>query len=208
MLETLDTKTSVALILGILKVIYEVWTYLQNRLHQNYKLAKEIFDDIHNNPSMHPYVLERGYQALAKSKNIKIPEAQYLTSLVNPNSSLTNYIKAKSYLLFSPDKDKKVEFQKKHESKLLRRIRKAFHMSLYWIFGFIAIFPIFFLGVLVPNKELWTSALVIGTFLINFGALSLFSLDEYFIIRRAEELVENQKIYSPKEAKNSPLNYC
>lgn len=81
-------------------------------------------------------------------------------------------------------------------------------MSLYWVLGFIAIFPIFFLGVLVPNKEIWTSALVIGTFLSSFGTLSFFALDDYFIIKRAEELVENQKIYSPNETKKSPLNYC
>lgn len=207
-LEIFNSKTSIVIIGVILKVIYVIWIYLQNRLHQNYKLAKEIFDDIQNNPSMHPYVLERGYQALAKSKNIKIREAEYLTSLENPNSSLTNYIKARSYLLFYPDKEKKVEFQKKYETKFPRQIRKAFHMSLYWVFGFIAIFPIFFLGVLVPNKEIWTSALVIGTFLSSFGTLSFFALDDYFIIKRAEELVENQKIYSPQKIKKSPLNYC
>lgn len=123
-LEIFDSKTSIVIIGVILRTIYQIWIFLQNHLHQNYKLAKEIFDDIQNNPSMHPYVLERGYQALAKSKNIKIREAEYLTSLENPNSSLTNYIKARSYLLFYPDKEKKSNFKKNMNQNFPDKLEK------------------------------------------------------------------------------------
>jgi hypothetical protein len=172
------------------KIFYDVTTGRKSRLREDYKFAKEFLEDIKNNPDLHPFAVEKGYHAIAGSVALKSEEVAYLLSLKNPGKCLNDYVLSRKYLrAINIDGDFRLEFSKKYSSLLSRRIRKIFYISLYAIFGIIALAPIF-----APSKF----AILFFITLPGFGYYALFFLNLYIQIYRGEQLVNNQKRHTQK----------
>jgi hypothetical protein len=193
--------TTVVAIFGIGKIFYDITTGTKYRLREEYKFAKEFLGDLKNNPDLHPFVLEKGYQAIAGSVTIKSEEVAYLLSLKNPRKCLNDYILAKKYLnLINTNGDFHLEFVKKHSRNWLRKTQKICYLSLYCVFALIAFAP-----QMIPSKY----GFFIFATLPIFGYCALLSLSKYIEIDRSEQLISSQEkhtstIHLPTPNASSP----
>lgn len=112
---------AIVAIFGAGKIIYDVTTGKKSRLREDYKFAKEFLEDLKNNPDIHPFAVERGYQAIAGSTSISSEKIAYLLSLKNPGKCLNDYVLSKNYLqLLSTNGDLCLTFAEKYSSSWFR----------------------------------------------------------------------------------------
>lgn len=177
------------------KFIYDVVQSKRSGIQQDYKIAKDFLEDSSKNPEMHHFVIERGYQAIAGTSNITVPEAKYLLSLENPNASLKNYLSARTYVEFinNENENQKIQFLKKYQSQFSRSWRRGLYFLLYIVSTFLTVMPIFFFRVFTPDPAHGIVIAII--FLSSFGFLTFFSLKEYYNLKNIEKLVKNQRVY-------------
>jgi hypothetical protein len=176
--------SAIVAVAGVGKIIYDVTTGNKSRLREDYKFAKEFLEDLKNNPDLHPFAVEKGYQAIAGSKFISAEEVSYLLSLKNPNKCLNDYLLSRKYLQkLDTNGDLYLAFSNKYSSPLSRNLRKGVFFTLYVCFALISIVPIF-----VPQ---YFRFIVIT--LPGFGYYAFASLDVYIRIYRGEQLVKNQQ---------------
>ena len=191
------TITAIFAIVGVAKTYYEIRTGNKSRLREEYKFAKAFLAELDKNPNLHPFALEKGYQAIAGSKTVSTEEIAYLLSLKNPSKCLNDYLLGKKYLgKLDTHGDFKLKFSKKYSASWSRQWRKSLYFTLYCVSFCFAFAPIF-----VPQFFLF---LIITIPVYGFGALCF--LDSFTRIDRAEQLVKNQqehlsKIHLPQ---NSP----
>ncbi|MDB5870664.1 MAG: hypothetical protein JWQ07_106 [Ramlibacter sp.] len=84
--------------LATLKGGYELLMHSRGRLRDEYRFAKEFLADLQNAPSMHPFLREKGLQALAGTDGLSAREVEYLLKLPEPAVSLKDYVAAKAFL--------------------------------------------------------------------------------------------------------------
>ncbi len=175
--------TFVALV-GVGKTYYEMRSANRSRLREEYKFAKDFLEESNNNPNLHPFALEKGYQAIAGSTTVSTEEIAYLLSLKNPSKYLNDYLRGKKYFSkLDTDSDCKLNFSKKYSASWSRKWRKGLYLTLYFIFFYSAFAPIF-----IPQSFL----LLIITMPV-YGVCAFWCLDEFTIISRAEQLEKNQQ---------------
>lgn len=180
--------SAIVAIFSIGKIIYDITTGKKSRLREDYKFAKEFLEDLNNNPKLHPFAVERGYQALAGSTSISSEKIAYLLSLKNPGKCLNDYMLSKKYLqLISINGDPCLTFAKKYSSSWSRLWRKVIYFLLYVFCAVIAIIPTLFL----PK---YLSFLFTTTPVFSYWAV--FSLISYIEIDRGEKLVNHQQIHT------------
>ncbi len=139
---------SVVAIFATWKIVHDVATGDKSQLREDYKFAKEFLEDVKNNPGLHPFAVEKGYQAIAGSTILSSEEIAYLISLKNPGKCLNNYELSRKYLQAgNTDGVFYLAFIRKYSSSWSRRSRKTFYFILYLILSAIAMSPIF-----VPPK--------------------------------------------------------
>ena len=178
----------VAAIFSLGKIIYDITTGQKSRLREEYKFARVFFEDLKNNPNLHPFALEKGYQAIVGSTAVKVEEIAYLLSLKNPGQCLHDYFLSKKYLQkLNPSESRQLNFSKKYSSPLSRNLRKGVCLVLYVIFACIAISPLFF------SKYFRFLVITLPT----FGYYALASLKISIKIYRGEQLVKNQEKHTP-----------
>lgn len=182
---------AIVTILSVMKIIYDITTGEKSRLQEDYKFAKEFLEEIEDNPSLHPFVIEKGYHAIAGSRTLGSEVIAYLLSLKNPGKCLRDYILSNRYLqikIINTDGYLRIEFAKMHSSDGFRLIQKIFYGIGYFfcatIVAIIAISPLF-----VPYKYVVAGIVTLPV----FGYYGVLSLKEYIKISRAEALVKNQQ---------------
>ncbi len=90
-IETIIKILSVTIAIpGASKIIYDISTGSKSQLREEYKFAKEFTEEIKNNPTLHPFAVEKGYHAIAGSTTLGSQEVAYLLSLKNPGQCLRN----------------------------------------------------------------------------------------------------------------------
>ncbi|MEM9155811.1 MAG: hypothetical protein AAGB13_12395 [Cyanobacteria bacterium P01_F01_bin.33] len=179
--------TAIVAILGAGKIIYEITTGKRSRLREDYKFAKDFLEELRENPDLHPFAVEKGYQAIAGSTTISTDEIAYILSLKNPARCLNDYLLSKKYLYkLETHGYLRLEFSKKYASDWSRKWRKILNLLLYFFFSFCAIAPI-----LMPEYI----RLIVVT-LPGFGYYAFVSLDTYIRIKIGEKLVKNQQRYT------------
>ena len=104
----MDIETVVKLTVGIVSIIgflfaiykhtYEITTSKKSSFKDDYRFAKEFLEDVAKKPDLHPYVIEKGYQAIAGNNNLSSKEVVYLLSLEEPSICLKDYVLSKEYL--------------------------------------------------------------------------------------------------------------
>ena len=126
--------TTIVAIVGVGKTFYEMRTGNKSRLREEYKFAKDFLEELNNNPNLHPFALEKGYQAIAGSTTVSTKEIAYLLSLKNPGKCLNDYLLGKQYLSkLNTDSDFQLYFSKKYSTLWSRKWRKGLYFALYFV---------------------------------------------------------------------------
>jgi hypothetical protein len=187
-----------ALILGsisTLKLTYDWLHGRQGRLRDEYKFANDFLRDLAQNKSMHPFVKQKGYQAIAGDTRLSASEIEYLLTLHDSARALRDYVLGRPYLEhYATAQESQIAFQPKYKGRWPRLWRKSVYITMYFLFFVGAFAPL----VLPAFKSLQASqALVLFTFsfmlLIPPGFLALRAGVR---IVRAEVLVNSQHKHS------------
>ncbi|EOV6289363.1 hypothetical protein ACN93C_004587 [Vibrio parahaemolyticus] len=177
------------------KFLLELASGKHARLKDDYRFSKEFLSDIAEG-KLHPYAVEKGYQAIAGTENISVKEVEYILTLENSTKCLRDYVLSKQYLKkLELHGALTLEFEEKYSSSFSRNWRKYLYASLYFLLAFIACPPLFIDGILGISKV--QSFLLFGTTLAMFGFPAWLSLKAFARIKRGEELVKSQSKYTP-----------
>ena len=179
--------------LGAINVFYRIRTTKRSQLREEYKFAKDFLEEYENNRNLHPFAIEKGYEAIAGNRSVRTEEIVYILSLKNPSQCLNDYLKGKKYLgKLDTYNDFKLDFSKKYSTSWSRKWRKTLYFTLYFFCSFLALAPLF----LTRSFPLLIITIVV------YGFCALWCLESAGRISDAERLVKNQQkhsstIYSP-----------
>lgn len=62
----------------------------------------DFLQEVNSNKQLHPFLREKGYQAIAGDKQIGANEIEYLLSLKGPERALRDYVLGRPYLEHLP----------------------------------------------------------------------------------------------------------
>jgi hypothetical protein len=190
-------------VMGALKKLYGTRFESHSRLREEYIFAKGVLSDL-SKDNVHPYLKEKGYQALVGATKIRDYEVSYLLSLNYPSRSLKDFIYTRALLENFEESDLKLKFKSRYYSKLSRGLRKWSSFVIYFIFGFALVIPMtFFKQITYSGVDLIFLLSVWYLFSI-FGAI--WALTSHMKISRAEVLVDNQEPHSWTVGSFSSIN--
>ncbi|MGF1727065.1 hypothetical protein [Photobacterium nomapromontoriensis] len=190
--------SAVVTILGLIKIFSDLSTTKRTTLQNNYKFIKEFLNDINeaesNDKPLHPFVLEKGYQALAGTDTVSSREVKYILTLQDSSQCLHDFIFAKTLFdRLSTDGDLKIKFRKKYNKIWIRNSYKVLTLVSYVVLAFISISPLIFMTYLNLSLSQMATILIV-TFPI-FGFFAYISLNNFSQFIRAERLYNNQEKY-------------
>ncbi len=169
----------------------------RSSLREQYKFAKEVMKDLKEEQDIHPFLKEKGLQAIAGSKDIAAEEIDYILSLRSPSSRLTEFMKAQKLLtLFGNEGYRKFCFKGRYNKKTYRFVLKIFYGCIYFLSVFAAFYPIVFANSL--NIEPFKLALTILIVFIIFVFYAIVAANAFLKITLAENLVSKQCLQNSK----------
>jgi len=193
----LKIGTLIVGVIGAAKLIYDSLIGKKNRMREEYKFAKEFMGQLQDSPPMHPYLREKGYQAIAGDNQITANEIEYLLSLERPERALRDFVLGRSYLEHLPNSGSlEINFSNKYEKTLPRALRKYFYLACYFILAFLAFSPFVFSKWLFVSPSQMFSALALTVTVL--GPYAWFSLRASTKIYRAEKLVRHQNKHTQR----------
>lgn len=174
-------------VIGAAKVIYELRSGVQNKLREEFKFAKEFLEDI-KQKELHPYTVEKGYQAIAGSTLMTKDEVEYILSISDPVQRLNDY--KKSFRMFNKfdSKKSKLELRKKYNFLWYRRWLKGWYFCTYFTLSFAALSP--FLASEYFGEQ---GVLAIFITLPSFGIYAWAAMNALIKVAAAERLIANQQ---------------
>jgi hypothetical protein len=187
-----------ALLLGAISTLKLTsdWLYgSQGRLREEYKFAKEFLNHLSEEPLMHPFLKQKGYQAIAGDTQLTALEIEYLLTLHDSARALKDYVLGRLYLKhFATAAESQITFLPKYKARWPRLWRKTLYFILYMLFFSCAFSPL-----LLPTLKSLQSIHELGLLAITF---TLFMPPGFLALRagvritRAEALVANQHKHS------------
>jgi hypothetical protein len=178
--------------IATMKVVYE-WLYGRyGRLREEYKFARDFLKDLKDDSDLHPFLKQKGYQAIAGDTTLSASEIEYLLELHDSGRALKDYVLGRPYLRhFTTAANQKVAFKSRYESGWSRNWRKLMYFVLYMALFMGAFSPIFIPAVKAafPADKVVYLAF---TFLL-FAPAAVLALRAGVRIARAEALVKNQQ---------------
>ena len=176
------------------KFLYDVASGKRTKLREEYRFAKELLSDI-STGELHPYVKEKGYQALVGSPDISVEEIEYILTLKNPVKCLKDYVLARGYLEKIESRgNTHLRFKPKYQSKRKRLILIIWYLVWYVVFAFLVASPF----VLNHWYDFTPTDLLILVSIsgATFAFPAWISLQSGARIVRGQSLVENQRCHS------------
>jgi hypothetical protein len=180
------------------KILRELSSTKTSKLREEYKFAKEFLEyKANKDGKAHPYIWEKGLQALAGTNKIKPEEVEYILSLKNPSQCLKDFVLARRYLEdIETTGDLKLSFKKKYKADASRKWRKLYYVIQYFITALFALSPISIATFL--NWEFKDFLLAISITLPIFGFVAYNSLIAHVSITRGEHLVKSQSSHTKR----------
>jgi hypothetical protein len=174
--------------IGTMKLIKDWLLSNHGKLREEYAFARDFLKEAKNDPNLHEFLKQKGYQAIAGNARISVDEVEHLLLMQDPAYSLRDYAFSSSYLkYFSTAAKEKITFRTKYQSPSYRNWLKKWYFILY-----ICLVLGAFLPLLIPIFKLAT---ILPLFLVAFLTcipLAFLALLENLRIARAEELVKRQ----------------
>ncbi|BCZ84815.1 hypothetical protein PTKU64_84900 [Paraburkholderia terrae] len=136
---------TLATVVGIPKLYLDSSLALRSRLREEYKFAKEYLTDLDCEGGLHPYLREKGSEAITGRRDANPEHVEYLLALLKPSEALQLYAVSKEYLeteytngnryLQNPNRSGVVRlvFKKKYRKRWKRSVIKWGFFVLYCI---------------------------------------------------------------------------
>ena len=204
-MEMLDNPIKfVALIAGIIgigKIYYEILMGKHTRMRDEYKFAKEFFGDMEANQKLHPFVAEKGYQAISGNKSITLSEMEYLMSLQEPDLALRDYVLGIKYLKHvQAEGNRQIIYnQKRYQKVWYRWILKTLYIVFYFALAFLAMAPLLFPKLLFKDPAKISLGAIVMWVSVS-GLYTWASIHALARVVRAEKLVLRQRKYSTENS--------
>lgn len=183
--------------IGAAKLLYDLSLGKRGRMREEYNFGKQFLDEVSTNKQLHPYLREKGYQAIAGDSQLGADEIEYLLSLRRPQRALRDFVLGRPYLeLLATAGNLQIGFQKKYKNSWARIWRKYLYGGLYFALFAVAFSPLYLAR--IKGIELTK---MLGAFMVSFavfGPYAYFSLKASTRIYRAEQLVKNQDKHTQK----------
>jgi hypothetical protein len=180
---------------GAWKVLLEILNGRQGRLREEYKFAREFFSDLDRMPQMHPFLKNKGLQAIAGDTRLNAAEVEYLLTLNDPATALRNYVLGRQYLRhFVTATGGQLDFDVKYARRWSRWWRKAGYLALYFLCYSLGSSPL-----ILPSFKMISPGSMFLAFPVTaviFYSAGYFALKAGIRIARAEALVKNQNRHS------------
>lgn len=191
---------------GAAKIISDLVIGGRGRLREEYKFAKEFIDGLQKDPSMHPFLKEKGYQAIAGDRRLSAAEIEYLLSLKNPDRAIRDYVLGRDYLedLLSTG-NLRLNFRAKYRRPWARIWRKAGFFALYFVFAILAVSPI--LAPKLFGGDPTQTIVALSGCLAGFGPFAWMAVKAGARINRAEKIVKFQSEHTQRIVVNSASTY-
>lgn len=178
---------------GVAKIVNELVSKKKSKLKEDYTFSKSFLEDVKKN-NLHPYLLEKGYQALAGSHVVNAKEIAYILTLKDSERWLRGYIFSIKYLVhLAASNNTEIVFNKKYKKKWSRLWRKSLYLLTYVVFALLAMSP--FLTNHGKSIPIGDTLIQLAFTLSVFGFIAGMALIEGLKIKEAEELVEKQDRY-------------
>lgn len=182
---------------GAAKLVFDLSIGKQSRMRDEYEFAKKFIDTTKNEKDLHPYLKEKGYQAIAGDSKLKAAEVEYILSLQQPEQALKNYVSGLKYLEHLPKSGNlEIGFKTKYKKKWSRKWRQLLYLVIYMLLCFMAFAPL-----LAPNTWFKSPSQMLISFTVTF---ILFFPHAYSALKagqrisRAERLVKEQNKHTQK----------
>lgn len=160
-------------------------------MRDEYSFAKTFFEEVSSNPALHPFLREKGYQAIAGDRQLSADEIEYLLSLEKPDRALRDYVLGRQYLDHLPQSGNlQIDFKKRYKNKWSRTWRMYVYSALYLLFSLTAFSPLVLSQVFDFSNAQTAQSLILSVSV--FGPYGWFFLKTAAHIYRAQKLVENQ----------------
>lgn len=193
---SMDWDTVARFVLGFAAIVtawktfFDVSSGNKINLREEYNFAKGFLNDS-GKETLHPYVLSKGYQAIAGTITVKSNEIEYILSLKDPVQCLHDFIFSKQmFERLEVERDFKLVFKKKYKTKFSRVWRKSFYSICYVIMSFLALSPMVLSSILgFSSSEVLIKIMFTLPF---FGLYAWLSMKACVKIVRAEYLFNNQ----------------
>ncbi|AMV48523.1 hypothetical protein [Paraburkholderia caribensis] len=178
---------------GAAKVYYELSLGKVTRMREQYRFAKEYFADIKSGEANHPFLREKGLQAIIGDERLHANDIKYLLRLKEPAKAIEYFALGKRYLqLRRSGEDEAIEFRRPYRGEWSRRWRKQTFLGLYGISAFVGYGPIAFSKYLFSSQQ---SLLTACALTIPVGSYyAWMALKAAVRINRAESLVKSQEL--------------
>jgi hypothetical protein len=184
-------------LVGAARGLYDLSIGKRSKLREEYKFAKEFIEFINANKVIHPYLKDKGYQAVAGDSAISGEEVEYLLSLTRPEKALKDYVMGKKYLEHLPNHGNlQIKFKEKYKTKWSRRWRMYAYLLLYIAFSFAAFSPLLFSSYFHMGLQSALTAFIIS--LAVFAPYAYIFLMSGAKIYRAQMLVEHQNKHTQR----------
>jgi hypothetical protein len=178
-------------LVGATKGLYDLSIGRRSKLREEYKFAKEFFDFSNINKDIHPYLREKGYQAIAGDATMSGKEVEYLLSLNRPDQALKDYVMGRKYLEHLPSHGNlQIRFKEKYKSRWSRRWRMYSYLILYFTFAFAGFAPLIFSSYF--HMDLRNAMTAFAISVVAFGPYALWFIRSAAKIYRSQKLVDNQ----------------
>ncbi|CDY78893.1 hypothetical protein BGLT_01624 [Caballeronia glathei] len=166
-------------------------------MREEYRFAKEFLLDQEKIPAMHPFMREKGYQAIAGDARLSADEIEYLLSLRGASRALRDYTLGRGYLRHLPQQGNlQVQFKEKYQSIVARRVRKYWFVAAYAVLSFLGFFPFVFSRIFFHNPG--DMLFATGVTLLVFLPSAWLSLRSAIRLDRAEKLVKHQSKHTQR----------
>lgn len=173
-------------VIGTWKLVVEFLRGRHGHLREEYRFAQEFLSDVAENPKMHPFLLQKGYQAIAGDTRLSAAEIEYLLTLQDAPRALRDFILGRPYLDYMATlSGAKIVLKSRFQRRWPRWWRKGMYIVLYVGCYSLGVSPIY----LAEAGQVLPMFALTGSVCFPAGYLAL---KAGVRIARAEILVQNQ----------------
>ncbi|WP_419239069.1 hypothetical protein ACN08P_22865 [Photobacterium leiognathi subsp. mandapamensis] len=178
------------------KFLYDLASGKRTKLREDYRFAKELLSDIEQG-NLHPYAIQKGYQALVGTTNITTEEIEYILTLKDSPQCLSDYVLARKYLEKIESRGNTLlRFKPKYRSE-----KKRLALIIWYTFGYCIFAMLVGSPVILSIHFNFSGTVFLLLFAISTSTFALpawLSLKEVTRLLRGQHLVANQKLHSWK----------
>lgn len=127
-------------ILGLLRIAYDFTYGRAGQRREEFKFAKDFFDSLSSNDTLHPHVIEKGYRTISGDAYSSVDHLEYIFSFKNSMSAFRDNISAREYVEYKSINGKsEIIFRGRLKNTWLRIFLMSSHM-LFFIVSYIGAF--------------------------------------------------------------------